>query len=130
MPGARSEVSSGDVSNRVARAVWGLLLIWTGTALLLHWSWGAGLVGAGAILLAAQAVRAYLRVKLDGFGLVAGLLLVVGGVWNLFNVTLDLVPLLCIGAGIALLVSISTSKGARPASAGPSDLHAPSPPRA
>lgn len=130
MPDARSDVSSEDVSKRVARAVWGLLLIWTGAALLLHWSWGVGLLGAGAIVLAAQAFRGYLRAKIDGFGLVAGLLLVVCGVWNMFDVTLDLVPLLCIGGGIALLVSIWAAKGTRRASGGPPELHAPSPPRA
>lgn len=130
MADARSDVSSKDVSNRVARAVWGLLLIWTGAALLLHWSWGVGLVGAGAILLAAQAFRGYLRVRIDRFGLVAGLLLVVCGVWNMFDVTLDLVPLLCIGAGIALLVSIWAAKGTRRASGGPPELHAASHPRA
>jgi hypothetical protein len=112
----RHDVSSEDVSRNVARAVWGLLLIWTGAALLLHWSWGVGLVGAGAILLAAQGARRYLRVKLDGFGLVAGVLLVVCGVWNMFDVALELVPLLCIGAGIALLVSIWAARGTRRAS--------------
>lgn len=112
----RHDVSSEDVSRSVARAVWGLLLIWTGAALLLHWSWGVGLVGAGAILLAAQGARRYLRVKLDGFGLVAGVLLVVCGVWNTFDVALELVPLLSIGAGIALLVSIWAARGTRRAS--------------
>jgi hypothetical protein len=124
MPDARF-----DVSNRVARAVWGLLLIWTGAALSLHWSWGVGLLGAGAILLAAQALRAYLRVKLDGFGLVAGLLLVACGVWNMVDLTLDLVPLLCIGGGLALLVSIWTAKGTHHASGGPPGLDAASHPR-
>jgi hypothetical protein len=129
MPDARSDVSSEDVSNRVARAAFGVLLIWVGAALLLQWRWGVGLVGAGAILLAAQALRGYLRVRIDGFGLVAGLLLVVCGVWNLFDVTLNLVPLLCIGAGIALLVSIWTAKRTRRASPGAPEFHAPSHPR-
>jgi hypothetical protein len=124
---ARSDVSSEDVSSRVARAVWGLLLIWTGGALLLHWSWGASLVGAGAILLTAQALRRTLRVRIDRFGLVAGLLLAVCGVWNMMDVTLDLVPLLCIGAGLVLLVSIWTARGTRRAPGEPPELHAPHP---
>ena len=128
MADARSDVSRETVSNRVARVVWGVLLIWTGAALLLHWSWGVGLVGAGAILLAAQALRRYLRLRIDGFGLVAGLVLVACGVWNMFDVTLDLVPLLCIAAGIAFLVSIRT--GTRRASGGPPEPHAPSHPGA
>ncbi len=125
----RERHANEGVSAKVATAVWGLLLIWTGAALLLHWSWGVGLVGAGAILLGAQAVRKYLRVKIDGFALVAGTLLVLCGVWNMFDVALELVPLLCIGAGIALLLSIRTAKRTEPAPEG-RELHASSHPRA
>ncbi len=116
--------SRDDVSKTVARVVWGILLIWVGTALLLHWTWGVGLFGAGAILLAAQAYRRYRRVNIDGFGLVAGFLLVACGVWNMFHLSLEIVPLLCIAAGIAVLVSIWTSRGTRRASEGRPDLHA------
>lgn len=83
-----------------------MLLIWVGAVLLLHWGWGVGLLGAGAVLLAAQGVRARLRVKVEGFGLVAGALLVACGAADLLQVTFDLVPALCIVGGIALLVSI------------------------
>jgi hypothetical protein len=127
MEEARREVPSEEVSNNVARAVWGLLLIWIGAAVLLHWSWGVGLLGAGAILLAAQAVRRYRRVRVEGFGLVVGLLLVICGIWSMFNVALELAPLLCIGFGIALLVS--TLKGTRHADE-ERELHAHSHPRA
>ena len=129
MPDTRPDELSEAISNNVARAVWGLLLIWAGAALLLHWSWGVGLLGAGVILLAAQAVRRRRGVKVEGFGLVVGLLLVVCGIWNMFDVALELAPLLCIGFGIALLVSIWTAKGRRHAAGGPG-LHAPSHPRA
>ena len=129
MEEALHELSSEEISRTVARAVWGLLLIWIGAALLLHWSWGVGMLGAGAILLGAQAVRRYRRVKVDGFGLVVGLLLVVCGIWNMFDVALALAPLLCIGFGVALLVSIWTAKGTRHAAEG-HELHASSHPRA
>lgn len=129
MEEARHEVSSEEVSRNVARAVWGLLMIWIGAALLLHWSWGVGLLGTGVILLVAQAVRAYRRLKVEGFGLVMGLLLVVCGIWNMFNVALELAPLVCIGFGIALLVSIWTGKGTRRGHEG-RELHAASHPRA
>ncbi len=125
MPDARSQVSSGELSNTVARVVWGLLLIWTGAAVLLHWGWGVGLVGAGAILLGAQAFRRSRRVDVDRFGLVAGLLLVVCGVWRMFDVAVELVPLLFIAAGIALLVSTRIARGARGAPGARADLHAP-----
>ncbi len=128
MPETRGDVASEELSRNVVRAVWGLLLVWTGAALLLHWSWGVGLLGAGAILLAAQAFRRYRGLTVDGFGLVAGALLVLCGVWNMYQVAVELLPLLCIAAGIALLVSIGSSRRRR--AAPPPDLHAPTHPRA
>lgn len=110
MPDARSDVPSEHASKNVVRAVTGMLLIWVGAALLLQWSWGVGLVGAGAILVAAQGYRRVSRLKVDRFALVAGLLLVACGVWHMFDVAVELVPLLFIAAGIALLVSTWTSR--------------------
>jgi hypothetical protein len=123
MQEAYREVSSEELSRKLGTAVWGLLLIWIGAALLLHWSWGVGLLGAGAILLGAQGVRKYRRAKVEGFGLVVGLLLVVCGTWNMFDVALELAPLLCIGFGVALLVSLWTTKRTHHA-AGGRELHA------
>ncbi len=122
---AASEVES---SRNVARAVWGLLLIWTGAVVFLHWGWGVGFAGAGAILLGAQAVRRYRRLPVDGFGLIAGALFVVCGAGSLFQVAIDLLPLLIIAAGIGLLVSTWTSRP-RHTPGGRPDLQAPSHPR-
>lgn len=129
MADVHSEVPNEDPSRTVVRAGWGLLMIWTGAVLLLHWGWGIGFVGAGAILLGAQAVRRYLRLRVDGFGLVAGALFVICGAGSLFEVAVDLFPVLCIVAGIALLVSIWTAR-THDASSGRADSHTLSHPRA
>jgi hypothetical protein len=129
MTDVNSAAAPEELSRSVARGVWGLLLIWTGAVVLLQWGGGVGFVGAGAILLGAQAVRRYLRLKVDGFGLVAGALLVISGAGGLFQLPIGLFPVLCILAGVALLVSIWTAR-ARRASGGPADLQAPSHPRA
>ena len=121
--------TGAESSRSVARVVWGVLLVWMGAAWLLHWSWGVGLIGAGAILLAAQAYRSFAGLRVDGFGLVAGLMLVACGVWNLFDVAFELMPILCIGAGIALLVSTWRARRAHRAVGAGTDLHAPSHPR-
>jgi len=131
MTDARQDLSSECPSGeRVAKAGWGLLSIWTGAALLMGVDWGTGLIGAGLIVLAAQAARRYLGVRLDGFGLVAGLLLLACGVWTLFDIRIRVVPLLFIGAGIALLLSTWTSRRPTQAPPPPTDLHAASGPRA
>ncbi len=129
MPEVQAQ-TSGEASRTVARVVWGLLLIWIGAALLLRWSWGVGLLGAGAILLGAQAYRRATQLSVDGFGLVAGVVLAVCGVWNLLDVAIALVPFLCIAAGVVLLVSTWTAHRHPHAGSGGTGVHAPSHPRA
>ena len=109
---------------------WGVLLIWTGTALLLHSGWGVLLIGAGVIVLATQAARRVLGLPWEWFGGVAGLILVVCGVWNLFDVSVQLLPLLCIAAGIALVGSTWAAKHRPQAPGSHSDLPAAPHPRA
>ena len=106
MPDPREVVSSEETSGRrLAKAGWGVLLIWAGIALLLDLGWGVGLVGAGAIVLAMQAVRRYAGLHRDPFGIFVGVLLLACGVWQAFDVSVQLVPVLCIAAGVVLLAS-------------------------
>jgi hypothetical protein len=91
-------------------AGWGLFFIWVGIALVTHVGWAAGLLGVGIIILGAQVTRKYFGLKLEGFWVVSGFLFVLGGVWKLFNVPLDLTPILCIVAGVVLLVSVLVRK--------------------
>ncbi len=128
MPGAHIDEPIESASKDVSRVVWGLLLIWIGAALLLHWTWGVGLLGAGTILLAAQAYRRAVGLKMDGFGLVAGFVLVVCGFGNLAGVAIELVPLLCIAAGVGALISTWNAHRAHQRAGGP-DVHVPSHPR-
>lgn len=118
-PGLETE----DSSRMIARAVWGVLLIWTGAVVLLSWGWGVGLVGAGVVLLAAQAWRSLLGLKVDGLGLTAGALFVLCGLATLFRAAIDFFPIVCIVAGVALLVSIWSTARARHAPHGPTDVH-------
>jgi hypothetical protein len=88
-----------------------------------------GLVGAGAIVLAMQGARSWAGLHADKLGIVAGALLVVCGIWDLFRVSVEIVPVLCIGAGVALLASSWAAKR-HPTAGGGSDVHAASHPRA
>lgn len=93
------------LNRKLEAAGWGLFFIWIGIALFAHLGWGAGLLGVGIIILGAQAARKYFGLKLEGFWVAVGFLFVVGGFWKLVNVQLGLLPILCIVAGAALLVS-------------------------
>ncbi len=93
------------LERKIDAAAWGVLFLWIGVALLAHLGWGAGLVGAGVITLGAQAWRNRVGAKVDRFAIVVGAVLALVGIWNLFEVRVDLVPLLFIAAGAYLLVS-------------------------
>jgi hypothetical protein len=54
-----------------------------------------------------------MALRVDRFWLVVGMLFVVGGIWNLFNVRIDLLPIVFIAAGIALLASTLSRRAAR-----------------
>jgi len=84
---------------------WGLFFIWVGIAFLADLGTGVGLLGVGIITLGGQVARRYYNLKPEGFWVVVGLLFVVGGLWNLIEARIALVPLLLIVAGLAVLVS-------------------------
>ncbi|MGB2981475.1 MAG: hypothetical protein WBC77_09525 [Candidatus Zixiibacteriota bacterium] len=84
---------------------WGLFFIWVGIAFLADLGMGVGLLGVGLITLGGQVARRHFNLNLEGFWVVVGLLFVVGGLWNLIEAKIALVPLLLIVAGLAVLVS-------------------------
>jgi len=104
----------GPLNKKLEAAAWGLFFIWTGTAFLADVDWGAGLLGVGMITLGAQVARRYFSLKLEGFWVVVGFLFTVGGIWKLFQVQVGFMPILCIIAGFALLVSIFVGRARNP----------------
>ena len=99
-------VDRRGLDKKLEAAGWGLFFIWIATALFVHIGWGAGLIGVGIITVGAQVARKYFALKLEGFWVAVGFLFVVGGICKLFKVDLGFVPILCMVAGIALLVSL------------------------
>lgn len=93
------------VAHKVDAAAWGLFFIWVGVALIAGLGWGIGLLGIGVIALGAQVVRKALGLGVEGFWIVAGVLFLLGGVWDLLGIRFSLVPLVLIAAGIALFLS-------------------------
>jgi hypothetical protein len=89
---------------------WGLFFIWIGIAFLANLSWGIGLVGVGVLVLGGQMARKYMSLRFEAFWAMVGALFIIGGVWELFSVHVSLVPILCIVAGVALVVSALLGK--------------------
>ncbi len=99
---------------QLSAIAWGLLFIWVGVAVLLGVGWGYGLLGVGVIILVSQ--LAHLMVgefRLDWFSTIVGLIFVLGGVWSVFSIQVGLIPILCIAAGVALMLSALTKRPAR-----------------
>lgn len=84
---------------------WSFFFLWIGIALLSNLNWGIGLLGVGIIILGKQVTRKYLAFGFETFGVVCGVLFVLGGIWELLSVRISLVPVVCIAAGAALLLS-------------------------
>lgn len=90
---------------RLDAVAWGLFFLWVGIAFLTNLSWGIGLLGVGIIVLGAQTARKYMALTLEAFWVVVGVLFVMGGVWELLSVRVGMIPIVCIAAGVLLLVS-------------------------
>lgn len=101
------EMSSGEraLAGRIDAAGWGIFFLWVGIASLAKLGWGIGLVGVGALVMGAQAWRALAGVKVERFSVTVGVLFVIAGFWSLLGLRFELVPLLFIAAGIAILAS-------------------------
>jgi hypothetical protein len=89
---------------------WGLFFIWIGIAFLADFGFPAGLLGVGTITLGMQAVRLYFNLKLEGFWIIVGLLFIIGGISELVNIEIQIVPILIIIAGIVILISVVRGK--------------------
>ena len=102
-------------SHRQLSAIaWGLLFIWVGVAVLFSVGWGYGLLGVGVIILMAQLAHLVVgEFRLDWFSIIVGVIFLLGGVWSVFSIQVGLVPVLCIAAGVALMLSALTKRPAR-----------------
>jgi len=102
---ASQMITRAELDQKIDAAGWGLFFVWMGIALLADVGWGVGLLGVGVITLGGQAARRYFGVRLDGFWIVAGVLFLAGGVWELAEIEFSMVPFLLILAGVAVLAS-------------------------
>ena len=89
---------------------WALFFIWIGIAILADFGFAIGLFGVGIITLGSQTARKYFNFKVEGFWVIAGLLFVLGGIWELLKIEFDLLTILIIVAGLVILISVIRGK--------------------
>ncbi len=100
-----SKTSVGDLPRRLDAVGWALFLIWIGIVLLAGSKASVALVGIGVIIVGVQVARVFLKLNLEGFWFVVGLLFLVGGIWQMVEASFPLVPILLIVAGVALIIT-------------------------
>jgi hypothetical protein len=94
------------VEKKMDAVGWALFFIWTGVAFLTHISWGVGLLGVGVIVIGSQLARKYYHFGLQGFSVVIGGIFILAGIRELAGLEFGLLPILCVVAGLALLLSL------------------------
>lgn len=103
---ALSHGSSTEMSERARQldsVAWAVFFIWVGIAMLAQLPWGWFLVGVSVIILAVQIARWQMDMKIEGFWIACGTVLLAGGLWNLLDLPWPLAPILLILLGVALL---------------------------
>ncbi len=102
--------------NKLDAVGWGLFFVWIGIALLADVGWGVGLLGVGVIAIGAQLARKYFALPIEGFWVVIGIAFAVCGLWELLNIKASvpggILPILCVVAGIMILLSAFLRKPA------------------
>ena len=101
----RVQAESWELTRRLDAVGWGLFLIWLGVVLLAKAQTSVALLGIGIIMLGVQLARVVMKLKVEGFWFVVGLLFVVGSLWQLADTRIPLVPILLIAAGLALVLT-------------------------
>lgn len=94
----------------IEAAGWGLFFVWIGISFLVGFSFAVGLLGVGVITLGGQMARKLSNIKLEGFWVVVGILFIIGGIWELLKIEVQLVPVLIIVAGLVILISVFSGK--------------------
>jgi hypothetical protein len=93
-----------DCADRLDSVAWSLFFIWVGIAWIADWSLGVGLMGVAVIILTEQAVRKFFHLGTEGFWLIMGVGIGVGGAWELADLQIPLLPFLLISLGLSLMV--------------------------
>ncbi len=94
------------VSRRLDAAGWGLFFIWMGASHLMDLDWSVVLIGVAAVIFLKQAARRYFGRRLETLWVAFGVLVLLGGIWELYQVQFGLLPVLLIVVGGTLLLSL------------------------
>ena len=93
-------------SDKLAGAGWGLFFLWIGISILASIPSWVTLFGVGVITLGVQVVRKSMDLGAEGFWITVGALFLAAAVWDLSGTAVQLLPVLLILVGAAILASL------------------------
>ena len=99
--------------DRLDSAAWAAFFIWIGVAIFTDIGWGWTLVGIGLIILAAEAIRWMRDLPISGFWIACGIIMALGGIWDLLKVQWPLLPVLLIALGLVMLWGVFSKEPVR-----------------
>lgn len=95
---------SHSLERKLEAGSWGLFFMWVGLGLLLPVGEAIWFLGVAVIVLGTQGLASRWQLKVEGFWVVVGLCFLLGGVWELFDVTVSIVPILMLLVGAILFI--------------------------
>ena len=95
---------------RITTIGWGLFFIWLGFVLMIKAGSGLILLGVGLISLGMQVARKYSGLDSDGFWIIVGILFVIVGAWEMFEIKMPLMSVFLVVVGGAFLISALRNK--------------------
>lgn len=110
MENQQGNTVKNPMAEKLSAVGWGAFFVWIGIAWLLNVGTGIGLLGVGIITLAMQMVRKSFNLPLEGGWVVVGVIMVLSALSELIQVEMNIVPILIIIAGVALLIPILKGK--------------------
>ena len=109
-PASGSHSEKRVLERKVDAGSWGLFLVWLGLGLFFDIDDAIWLLGVAGIVLGTQALCSRLSLRVEGFWIVVGLCFLLGGLWELFSLTVELVPVLLVLGGATLLITAFRAK--------------------
>lgn len=111
---AETKDARSDLRKRLGTAGWGLLLLWSGTVLMLPGElgilWHVWLIGVGAILLGVSVVVRALGVKPSWDTIVLGIVALVSGIAGVAGASFSAIGLALILFGLSLAATAFRSR--------------------
>jgi hypothetical protein len=99
------DVDARDTARKLDALGWGAFFVWIGVVLMADFSAGWTLTGIGLIMLSVQLARTTFGLKLEGFWIVLGGCFLLGGIGQIANAQIGLVPVFLILAGLAVILT-------------------------